>query len=92
MGQGLGTAPLTTSDSDGLVEVTRHHCLSRSAGQPILGIAPLCALAFVSAVDVVLRLLAMGPSATFDSHWNGRVHLVRGSVPTPLYRKSATRQ
>jgi DNA-binding IclR family transcriptional regulator len=73
MGPRLGTAPLTTSEFDVLVEETRRHGLSRSSSQPIPGIDAFCAPVFDSAGNIVIGLLAMGPSATFDSDWNGSV-------------------
>lgn len=69
----LGTAPLSRAEFDVLVEETRRHGLSRSLGQPIPGIDALCAPVFDSAGNIVLGLLAMGPSATFDSAWDGKV-------------------
>jgi DNA-binding IclR family transcriptional regulator len=73
MGPRLGTEPLSASEFDVLVEQTRQHGLSRSLGQPIPGIDALCAPVFDSAGNIVLGLLAMGPSATFDSDWDGKV-------------------
>ncbi|QDL39793.1 IclR family transcriptional regulator [Rhodoferax sediminis] len=58
---------------------TRKHGLSRSLGQPIPGIDALCAPVFDSAGHIVLGILVMGPSATFDSSWDG-------AVATPLLR------
>ena len=52
---------------------TRKHGLSRSLGQPIPGIDALCAPVFDSAGHLVLGILAMGPSASFDSRWDGVV-------------------
>ncbi len=52
---------------------TRKHGLSRSLGQPIPGIDALCAPVFDSAGHLVLGILAMGPSANFDSRWDGSV-------------------
>ena len=73
MGPRLGTEPLSASEFDVLVAQTRQHGLSRSLGQPIPGIDALCAPVFDSAGNIVLGLLAMGPSATFDSDWDGQV-------------------
>jgi DNA-binding IclR family transcriptional regulator len=69
----LGTSPLTTAEFDRLVGETRQHGLSRSLSQPIPGIDAFCAPVFDSAGNIVLGLLAMGPSATFDSAWEGKV-------------------
>jgi DNA-binding IclR family transcriptional regulator len=62
---------------DAALAETRKHGLSRSLGQPIPGIDALCAPVFDSAGHLVLGILAMGPSASFDSSWDG-------SVATPL--------
>jgi DNA-binding IclR family transcriptional regulator len=69
----LGTAPLSSTEFERLVDETRRHGMSRSLGQPIPGIDALCAPVFDSAGNIVLGLLAMGPSATFDSAWDGKV-------------------
>jgi DNA-binding IclR family transcriptional regulator len=69
----VGTSPLTQAEFDLLVSETRRHGLSRSLSQPIPGIDAFCAPVFDSAGNIVLGLLAMGPSATFDSAWDGKV-------------------
>jgi DNA-binding IclR family transcriptional regulator len=73
MGPAVGTSPLTQAEFDVLVSETRRHGLSRSLSQPIPGIDAFCAPVFDSAGNIVLGLLAMGPSATFDSAWDGKV-------------------
>ena len=74
MGQGLsGGAPTSAKHLEELIAETRLHGLSRSLGQPIPGIDALCAPVFDSGGNVVLGLLVMGPSATFDSAWDGKV-------------------
>lgn len=55
-----------------LVE-TRRHGISRTLGQPIPGIDALCAPVFDVDGHIVLGILVMGPSATFDSSWDGRI-------------------
>ncbi|MDZ7861333.1 IclR family transcriptional regulator [Acidovorax sp.] len=65
------------AELDAALAETRRHGLSRSLGQPIPGIDALCAPVFDSAGHLVLGILAMGPSASFDSSWDG-------SVATPL--------
>jgi len=52
---------------------TRQYGMSRALSQPIPGIDALCAPVFDSAGHLVLGILTMGPSATFDSDWNGKV-------------------
>jgi DNA-binding IclR family transcriptional regulator len=73
MGHAVGTSPLSKAEFDRLVSETRRHGLSRSLSQPIPGIDAFCAPVFDSAGKIVLGLLAMGPSATFDSAWDGKV-------------------
>lgn len=52
---------------------TRKHGLSRTLGQPIPGIDALCAPVFDSEGHIVLGILVMGTSATFDSNWDGAI-------------------
>ncbi len=73
MGSAAGSEPLSMIEFDRLVSETRRRGLSRSLGQPIPGIDALCAPVFDSAGSLVMGLLAMGPSATFDSAWDGKV-------------------
>jgi DNA-binding IclR family transcriptional regulator len=73
VGLGLGPSPIDQAEFDRLVTETRQRGLSRSLGIPIPGIDALCAPVFDSAGNIVLGLLAMGPSATFDSKWDGKV-------------------
>jgi DNA-binding IclR family transcriptional regulator len=58
---------------DALLAETRKHSLSRTRGQPIPGIDAMCAPVFDSEGHIVLGILVMGPSATFDSNWDGAV-------------------
>ena len=60
----------------------RKHGLSRTKGHPIPGIDAICAPVFDSAGHIVLGILVMGPSATFDSEWDG-------SIATPLKKCAA---
>lgn len=55
-----------------LVE-TRKFGLSRAQGHPIPGIDALCAPVFDAQGHIVLGIVAMGPSATFDSRWSGSI-------------------
>jgi len=73
LGLGLGPSPITQADFDRLVTETRQRGISRSLGQPIPGIDAFCAPVFDSAGNIVLGLPAMGPSATFDKEWDGKV-------------------
>lgn len=58
---------------DAALAETRRHGLSRTLGQPIPGIEALCAPVFDADGHIVLGILVMGPSATFDSKWTGTV-------------------
>ena len=66
-------APMGRQALDALLEETRKHGLSRTRGQPIPGIDALCAPVFDTDGHMVLGILAMGPTATFDSNWDGNV-------------------
>ena len=71
--------PMTPEAVEAALSETRRQGLSRSLGQPIPGIDALCAPVFDSEGHLVLGLLVMGPTATFDSDWDG-------SVARPLRR------
>lgn len=58
---------------ESLLAETRKHGLSRTRGQPIPGIDALCAPIFDAEGHIVLGILVMGPTATFDSNWDGKV-------------------
>lgn len=73
MGPAVGASPLSQAEFDLLVSEIRRHGLSRSLSRPIPGIDALCAPVFDPSGNIVLGLLAMGPSATFDSAWDGKV-------------------
>lgn len=64
---------LSKSQIEALLVETRLHGISRTLGQPIPGIDAFCAPVFDSTNNLVLGITAMGPEATFDSDWNGRV-------------------
>lgn len=71
-----GTAPNpyhTSQDLEPLLAEIRKHGLSRTRGQPIPGIDALCAPVFDADAHIVLGVLVMGPSATFDSEWDGKI-------------------
>jgi DNA-binding IclR family transcriptional regulator len=51
----------------------RKHGISRTLGQPIPGIDAMCAPVFDVDGHIVLGVLVMGPSGTFDSAWDGAV-------------------
>lgn len=67
------SATVTPAQFKELIAETRRHGLSRSLGQPIPGIDAFCAPVFDSAGNIVLGILLMGPSVTFDGAWDGKV-------------------
>jgi DNA-binding IclR family transcriptional regulator len=73
-GHGSGAAmPINRQTLESLLAETRKHGLSRTRGQPIPGIDALCAPVFDAEGHIALGILAMGPTATFDSNWDGAV-------------------
>lgn len=68
-----GPMDMTRADVEEAIIETRRHGLSRTIGQPIPGINAFCAPVFDSGGHLVLGITAMGPEATFDSTWKGRV-------------------
>jgi len=70
---GRGQPQLTQSQIEKLLSETRMHGMSRTVGQPIPGIDAFCAPVFDSGNSLVLGITAMGPEATFDSAWDGKV-------------------
>jgi len=82
-GSGKGhVRPLTQSALARELAEIRKHGISRTRGHPIPGIDALCAPVFDSSGHIVLGILVMGPSATFDSNWNG-------TIAKPLLRCAA---
>jgi DNA-binding IclR family transcriptional regulator len=65
------SASITKEALEKFLAETRKHGLSRARGQPIPGIDALCAPVFDYDGHIVLGILAMGPSAAFDSNWDG---------------------
>lgn len=72
-GRAGGTMELTRTQVDDAIVETRRHGLSRTIGHPIPGINAFCAPVFDSAGNLVLGITAMGPEATFDNDWSGKV-------------------
>ncbi len=68
-----GVVNATPAQVENAIAETRRHGLSRTIGQPIPGINAFCAPVFDAAGHLVLGITAMGPEATFDSGWDGRV-------------------
>jgi DNA-binding IclR family transcriptional regulator len=66
-------SPLSQAALKSALAEVRKHGLSRTRGHPIPGIDALCAPVFDFAGHIVLGILVMGPSATFDSTWDGAV-------------------
>ncbi len=70
---GASRPPITREALESMMAETRKHGLSRARGQPIPGIDALCAPVFDAEGHIVLGILAMGPTASFDSNWDGVV-------------------
>jgi DNA-binding IclR family transcriptional regulator len=70
---GRGQPQMSQLQIEKLLSETRMQGVSRTIGQPIPGIDAFCAPVFDSANNLVLGITAMGPEATFDSAWNGKV-------------------
>ncbi len=67
------TATINKNTLETFLKETRKHGLSRTRGQPIPGIDAMCAPVFDSEGHIVLGILVMGTSATFDSNWDGAI-------------------
>lgn len=72
-GRSDGSVLTTRAQVEESVQETRRHGLSRTLGQPIPGINAFCAPVFDAGGHLVLGITAMGPEATFDNDWNGKV-------------------
>ena len=83
---GRGQPQLTHSQIETLLSETRQHGMSRTIGQPIPGIDAFCAPVFDSANNIVLGITAMGPEATFDSAWDGKVAVPLQACATEISR------
>lgn len=72
-GRSDGVLLITRAQVEDAITETRRHGLSRTIGQPIPGINAFCAPVFDAAGHIALGITAMGPEATFDNEWNGKV-------------------
>lgn len=72
-GHGQAGSVLSKEKLEALLAETRKHGVSRTRGQPIPGIDAMCAPVFDFEGHIVLGILVMGPSATFDSAWDGSI-------------------
>jgi DNA-binding IclR family transcriptional regulator len=73
-GYGTGTGEdLTPEGLEASLAEIRKHGLARTRGHPIPGIDALCAPVFDAEGHIVLAVLVMGPAATFDSEWDGKI-------------------
>jgi DNA-binding IclR family transcriptional regulator len=72
-GRGRGQPEITRAQMEKMLVETRLNGVSRTLGQPIPGIDAFCAPVFDSTNNIVLGITAMGPEATFDSAWDGKV-------------------
>jgi DNA-binding IclR family transcriptional regulator len=87
-GHGSGSAaPINRQALESLLAETRKHGLSRTRGQPIPGIDALCAPVFDPEGHIVVGILAMGPTATFDSNWDGVVAKALKRCATEVSRR-----
>jgi len=84
------TEPPTLEALEANFSEIRKHGLSRARGQPIPGIDALCA-----PVDgeghIVLAVLVMGPSATFDSEWDGSIAKPLRLCATEISRRAGAK-
>lgn len=71
-GTELGNRLPSEALDEALAEI-RKHGLSRTRGHPIPGIDAICAPVFDYEGHLVLGVLVMGPSATFDTDWDGKI-------------------
>jgi DNA-binding IclR family transcriptional regulator len=72
-------APTTMAAAQALLAQTRQHGLGRVCDTLLPGIAGFCAPVFDASGHMVLGLVSLGPTASFDAAWNG-------AVATPLKR------
>ena len=70
---GRGQPKMTPAQMEALLSETRLRGVSRTIGQPIPGINAFCAPVFDSTDNLVLGITAMGPKASFDRAWDGKV-------------------
>ena len=70
---GRGQPKMTPAQMEALLSETRLRGVSRTIGQPIPGINAFCAPVFDSTNNLVLGITAMGPQASFDRAWDGKV-------------------
>lgn len=69
----IGSRHITREEVDQLLIETRRHGLSRTLGQPIPGLHAFCAPVFDSAGHIAMGITVMGPEATFDETWDGKI-------------------
>jgi DNA-binding IclR family transcriptional regulator len=86
-GRSSGSVELTRAQVEEAVNETRRRGLSRTIGQPIPGINAFCAPVFDAAGHLVLGITAMGPEATFDSDWDGRIASPLRACTTEVSRR-----
>jgi DNA-binding IclR family transcriptional regulator len=72
-GRSDGVVVLTRAQVEAAITETRRRGMSRTLGQPIPGINAFCAPVFDAEGHMVLGITAMGPAATFDDDWDGKV-------------------
>ncbi len=72
-GRADGPLHLTRPQVDKALAETRKRGLSRTIGQPLPGLNAFSAPVFDSSGHIVLGITLMGPAASFDDAWNGRL-------------------
>jgi len=70
---GRPDVPATAAEVQALLEETRRHGLGRVVDVLMPGIVGLCAPVFDADGHLLLGVLSMGSSATFDASWDGAV-------------------
>lgn len=77
-----GDAPTSLAAAQALLKETRQHGLGRVCDTLLPGIAGFCAPVFDASGHMVLGIVSLGSTASFDGAWNG-------AVATPLKRCAA---
>lgn len=71
--QGRGDVPATLAEARALLDEVRQRGAARVVDTLLPGIVGFCAPVFDSDGHIVLGLVALGPSGTFDPAWDGAV-------------------
>ncbi len=71
--QGRADVPATLAEARGLLDEVRHKGAARVVDTLLPGIVGFCAPVFDSDGHIVLGIVALGPTGTFDPEWGGAV-------------------